>query len=112
MLPLLGEVREGSITLEQGEELFLEAVSGGERYGSPGRGLRYFQRQWRSHIHASRNGQKTLGSLIDACKKIGMPIPWKDVVIWEDSYEQQLAAIKKLNQTVDSDTAELLKEIK
>jgi hypothetical protein len=112
MLPLLGEVRAGTITLEQGEELFLEAVSGGERYGSPGRGHRYFQRQWRSHIHASGNGQKTLGSLIHECKKSGMPMPWKDAVIWEDSYEQQLAAIKKLNQTVDTDTVELLKKIK
>lgn len=42
MLPLLGEVRAGTITLKQGEELFLEAVSGGERYGPPGRGHRYF----------------------------------------------------------------------
>jgi hypothetical protein len=112
MLPLLGEVREGNITLEQGEDLFLEAVSGGERYGSTGRDFKYFRRQWRSHIHASRNGQRTLGSLIDAAKKNGMPMPWKDVVIWEDSYEQQLAAIQKLNQVVDSDTAELLRKIK
>jgi hypothetical protein len=98
--------------MEQAEDLFMEAVSGGERYGSPGRGVAYFRRQWKSHLHSSRNGQRTLGSLIDACKKIGMPIPWKDTVVWERSYQEQLEAIKKLNQTVDSDTFAMLKKAK
>jgi hypothetical protein len=109
MFPLLGEAINGNITWDEAEDLFLEAVNGGERYGSPGRGLAYFKRQWRSHLHSSRNGLRTLGSLIDACKKLGMPIPWKDTVIWEDSYEEQLAAIRKLNQTVDDDVIKLLK---
>jgi hypothetical protein len=112
LFPLLGEVRDGNLTLEEGEELFLEAVSGGPRYGTAGRGLAYFKRQWRSHLHASRNGGKHLGSLIDVCKKLGMPIPWKNRVVWEDSYETQLAAIQKLNQSIDSETFELLKNIK
>ena len=112
MFPLLGEVREGNLTLEQAEELFLEAVSGGERYGTAGRGIAYFRRQWRSHIHSNRNGRMTLGTLVKACKEHGMPIPWKNRVVWEDSYEEQLAAIQKLNQSIDDDTFELLKHIK
>jgi hypothetical protein len=112
MFPLLGEAIAGNITMDEAEELFLEAVSGGERYGGPGRGLAYFRRQWRSHLHSSRNGQRTLGSLIEACKQNGMPTPWKDTVFWEKSYEEQLEAIKKLNQTVDDDIIEMLKKTK
>jgi hypothetical protein len=112
MFPLMGEVINGTITMDEAEELFLEAVSGGERYGGPGRGLSYFRRQWRSHLHSSRNGQRTLGSLINACKANGMPTPWKDTVFWEKSYEEQLEAIKKLNQTVDADVVELFKRLK
>ena len=112
MFPLIGEAIAGNITMDQAEELFLEAVSGGERYGGPGRGINYFRRQWRSHLHSSRNGQRTLGSLITACKQIGMPIPWKDRVIRESSYEEQLAAIRKLNQSVDADVIEMLKTVR
>ena len=112
MFPLLGEVRAGNLTLEQAEELFLEAVSGGERYGTAGRGIAYFRRQWRSHIHSSQNGKMNLGTLVKACKELGMPVPWKNRVVWEDSYEEQLDAIQKLNQSIDDDTFELLKEIK
>jgi hypothetical protein len=95
MFPLFGEVNAGNITMDESEELFLDSVSGGERYGSPGRGIEHFRRQWRSHIHSSRNGLKTLGGLIYACQQNGMPTPWKDRVIWQESYEQQLAAIRK-----------------
>jgi hypothetical protein len=112
MFPLLGEAISGNITMDEAEELFLEAVSGGVRYNSMGRGEGYFKRQWRSHLHSSRNGQRTLGSLIEACKQNGMPTPWKDTVFWQASYEEQLEAIKKLNQTVDSETVEMLKEIR
>ena len=84
MFPLLGEVRDGTLALEEAEELFLEAVSGGARYGTAGRGLAYFKRQWRSHLHSSRNDGKHLGSLVDVCKKLGMPVPWKNRVVWED----------------------------
>lgn len=108
MFPLMGEATSGNITWQEAEELFMEAVSGGERYGAPGRGPAYFRRQWRSHLHSSRNGQRTLGSLIHACKQIMMPTPWNDAVSWESSYEDQLAAIRKLNQTVDADIIEML----
>jgi hypothetical protein len=110
MFPLMGEAIAGNITWDEAEELFLKAVSGGERYGGPGRGLGYFRRQWRSHLHSRRNGQRHLGSLIDACKKEGMPIPWRGTVIWESSYEEQLAAIRKLNQTVDDDIVAMIKK--
>jgi hypothetical protein len=109
MFPLIGEAIAGNFTMDEAEELFLEAVSGGERYGGQGRGERYFRRQWRSHLHSSRNGQRTLGSLITACKANGMPTPWKDTVFWQKSYEEQLEAIKKITQTVDADILEMLK---
>lgn len=112
MFPLMGEAIAGTITWDEAEELFLEAVSGGERYGGPGRGLAYFQRQWRSHLRSSRNGQRTLGSLIEACKALGMPQPWKNTVVWEESYQEQLESIQKLNQSVDSDTLALFKKVR
>ena len=111
MFPLLGEAANGNIAWEEAEELFMTAVSGGERYGVPGRGLSYFMRQWKSHLHSSRNGSTTLGTLIDACKKHGMPTPWKDVVSWEASFEEQLAAIHKLNETVDNDIVEMINKV-
>jgi hypothetical protein len=111
MFPLIGEATNGTITWEEAEDLFLEAVSGGERYGGPGRGLEYFRRQWRSHLHSSRNGQKTLGSLIHACKEHGMPTPWKDAVVWERSFEEQLVSIKNERHIVDSETAEMLRTL-
>jgi hypothetical protein len=110
MFPLIGEAIAGNFTMDEAEELFLEAVSGGERYGGQGRGERYFRRQWRSHLHSSRNGQRTLGSLITACKANGMPTPWKDTVFWQKSYEEQLEAIKKITQTVDADILEMFKK--
>ena len=72
----------------------------------------YFKKQWRSHLHSSRNGQRTLGTLIEECKKIGMPTPWKNRIVWEDSYEEQLATLQKLNQTVDADVVEIFKKAK
>jgi hypothetical protein len=50
--------------------------------------------------------------LITACKANGMPAPWKNTVSWEKSYEEQLEAIKKLNQTVDGEIIEILKKAK
>ena len=76
MFPLLGEAREGNLHLEQAEELFLEAVSGGERYG-PAVALRILSKTVALPIHSNRNGGMTLGTLIKACKEHGMPIPWK-----------------------------------
>jgi hypothetical protein len=109
MLPLLGEVREGSITLEQGEDLFLEAVSGGERYGSPGRGLSYFRRQWRSHIHSSRNGRRHLGSLIKECMRLGMKCSWADTVKWERDFLRQQKELSELKQTISDEDIEYVK---
>jgi hypothetical protein len=109
MLPLLGEVREGSITSEQGEDLFLEAVSGGERYGSPGRGLAYFRRQWRSHIHSSRNGRKHLGSLIKECMRLGMKCAWADTVKWERDFIRQQKELSELKQTISDEDIEYVK---
>jgi hypothetical protein len=103
MFPLLGEVRDGNITLEEGEELFLEAVSGGERYGKMGRGEGYFRRQWRSHIHSSRNGRKHLGSLIEICKTNGMKPPWLDAVKWEADYERQRKELAELEQSISDE---------
>ena len=112
MFPLFGEAIAGNMTMEEAEELFLEAVSGGQRYGMPGRGMGYFRRQWRSHLHSARNGERTLGCLIEACKEYGMPQPWKNTVSWESSYQEQLDAIQNLNQTIDSETFDLLKNVK
>jgi hypothetical protein len=100
MLPLLGEVREGNITLEQGEELFLEAISGGARYGVGGRGINYFRRQWRSHINSSRNGKMHLGSLIKACNDNCMKPPWSDTVKWEQDFQRQRKELEELKQTI------------
>jgi hypothetical protein len=110
MFPLLGEVRDGNITLEQGEELFLEAVSGGERYNSPGRGIAHFRRQWRSHIHSSRNGRKHLGGLIEACKANGMKLPWTDAVKWEQDFESQRKELEELNQTLSVEDIQYVKK--
>lgn len=46
MLPLIGAMHDEDLTVEEAEECFLEAVSGGDRYGLPGRGLGYFKRQF------------------------------------------------------------------
>jgi hypothetical protein len=110
MFPLLGEVREGNITLEQGEELFLEAVSSGARYGVDGRGINYFRRQWRSHINSSRNGKMHLGSLIKACNDNGMKPPWSDAVKWEQGFERQQKELTELKQTVSFEDIEYVKK--
>ena len=50
MLPLIGMIHdENNLTIEEGRECFMEAICGGDRYGSPGRGAGYFMRQWKSH---------------------------------------------------------------
>ena len=112
MFPLLGEVREGNITLEQGEELFLEAVSGGERYGVDGRGINYFRRQWRSHIHSSRNGKKHLGSLIELCKANGIKLFWLDAVKWEDDFKRQRKELEELKRTISDEDLEYVNKYK
>jgi hypothetical protein len=72
----------------------MEAVSGGARYGTMGRGPGYFARQWRSH-HPERPNyhHMSLGTLIRAAKLLGMTV--LDTVSWEESYERQLAELQK-----------------
>lgn len=71
MLPLIGMIHdENDLSIEEACECFLEAVCGGDRYGSPGRGLGYFMHQWRSHRpEIRRNGTRSLGSLIRFCQQ-------------------------------------------
>lgn len=110
MFPLLGEVRDGNLNLEQGEDLFLEAVSGGPRYGTAGRGLAYFRRQWRSHIHSSRNARKHLGSLIEVCKANGMKPFWSDVVKWEEDFQRQQKELEELKQSISIEDLQYVSE--
>jgi hypothetical protein len=114
MLPLIGaihdEQKHNQLTLEEAEELFLEAVSGGERYGTMGRGEGYFRRQWRSHRpELRRNGTKSLGGLIWFCTENGMKLPWVNQTKWDSSFFEQEAQLGSLTQTIPDD---LLSEIK
>jgi hypothetical protein len=94
MLPLIGAIHDDNIanqlTIDQAFELFLEAVSGGARYGTMGRGQGYFTRQWKSHRpELPRNGTKSLGGLIFAAQQNGMVLPWINEVKWEGEFERQ-----------------------
>jgi hypothetical protein len=103
MLPLIGAMRDGELTTEEAEECFMLAVSGGERYEVQGRGPGYFRRQWKSHLNSSRNGHRTLGTLIHVCKENGMALPWSDAVLWEDSFEAQRRELAELKQTINAE---------
>jgi hypothetical protein len=95
MLPLLGEVVDGELSIEEAEECFLEAVSGGARYGMPGRAIKEFKRQFRSHIGSIRNTRSRLGTLIGYCQELGYVLPWKDEVSWDDSFKKQLKELSE-----------------
>ena len=115
MLPLIGAIHDDNkanqLSLEEAEELFLEAVSGGERYGTMGRGEGYFRRQWRSHRpELKRNGTKSIGGLVWFCTENGMKLPWKDRVAWQYSYEQQQKELSEKHDIVPDDVAALLKK--
>jgi hypothetical protein len=91
MLPLIGAIHDDNeanqITIDEATELFLEAVSGGARYGYMGRGQGYFMRQWKSHRpEQPRNGTKSLGGLIYAAQQEGFKPPWVGEVMWEEDY--------------------------
>jgi hypothetical protein len=109
MLPLIGAMRDGELTAEEAEEYFMLAVSGGERYGDQGRGPGYFKRQWRSHLHSTRNGHRTLGTLFYVCKENGMLLPWTDAVLWEDSFEAQRKELAALKQTISVEDIDYVK---
>jgi hypothetical protein len=116
MLPLIGAVHDenkhNQLTLEEAEELFLEAVSGGERYNTMGRGEGYFRRQWRSHRpELKRNGTKSIGGLVWYCTENGFKLPWKNVVSWEPSFKAQEKELSEKRDVVPEDVAALLKKI-
>ena len=100
MLPLIGAMHDGELTAEEAEECFMLAVSGGERYGVQGRGPGYFRRQWRSHLGSTRNGRRTLGTLIHVCRENGMALPWSDTVAWEEDFQRQRKELAELKQTI------------
>ena len=113
MLPLIGAIHDDNkfnqLTLEEAEELFLEAVSGGERYGTMGRGEGYFRRQWRSHRpELKRNGTKSIGGLVWFCTEHGMKLPWVNQVFWQSSFDAQEKELKEKRDTVPDDVAALL----
>ena len=115
MLPLIGAVHDDNkhnqLTLEEAEELFLEAVSGGERYNTMGRGEGYFRRQWHSHRpELKRNGTKSIGGLVWYCTKNGFKLPWKNVVSWEPSFKAQEKELSEKRDVVPDDVAALLKK--
>jgi hypothetical protein len=102
MLPLIGMIHdENRLEIEEAEECFLLAVSGGERYGVMGRGPGYFKRQWRSHRpEVAREGTRSLGSLVLFCQKHGMKLPWSDAVLWDQDFERQRKELVDLKQTI------------
>jgi hypothetical protein len=110
LLPLIGAMHDGDLTIEEAEECFLEAVSGGERYGTMGRGPGYFKRQFKSHLHSRRMGHRTLGSLIAYCKSLGMVLPWINEVSWEEEFLAQQKASSETITVVDFDVAALYGE--
>jgi hypothetical protein len=71
MLPLIGCIHQehDPLTADEAFECFMLVVSGGARYGTPGRGPGYFARQWKSH-HPF--GMKT-----------------NDTIAWEEDFERQ-----------------------
>ena len=100
MLPLIGMIHdENDLSIEEAEDCFLEAISGGERYGSAGRGQGYFKRQWRSHRpELARSGTRSIGSLIKFCKDHGMKLPWSTAVVaWENDFERQRQELQEVS---------------
>jgi hypothetical protein len=110
MLPLIGAIHDeneaNQLTIDEATELFLEAVSGGARYGVMGRGQGYFMRQWKSHRpEFPRLGTKSIGGLIWAAKENGFKPPWIGEVMWEEDYlkmkeelERQKISISQADQ--------------
>jgi hypothetical protein len=110
MLPLIGAWLDEELTVEEAEECFLEAVSGGRRYGTPGRGLGYFKRQFRSHLGSRPDKHRHLGNLINFCKEHGYIPPWKDEVKWEDDFLRQQENLSKPT-VVNVDVKKLIGEM-
>jgi hypothetical protein len=117
MLPLIGMIHDDDennrITLEEAEDCFLEAISGGERYGSAGRGQGYFRRQWRSHRpELKRNGTRSIGSLIKFCQDNGMKLPWSNAVVsWEKDFERQRQELQEVSTKLTDDDVITLRSL-
>ncbi len=112
MLPLIGAIHDESeynrLTVDEALECFMLAISGGARYGTMGRGQRYFARQWTSHHPERPNYHRmTLGTLIRACKLLGMRA--EDTVAWKEDYQRQERELKELNQTAPPDVVDELR---
>lgn len=111
MLPLIGAIHDeneaNQLTIDEATELFLEAVSGGARYGTMGRGQGYFMRQWKSHRpEFPRLGNKSLGGLIWAAKEAGMKLPWVAEVMWEEDYLRQKAELEAKKTVISQEDKE------
>jgi hypothetical protein len=114
ILPLIGMIHdENDLSIEEAEECFLEAVSGGPRYGTMGRGQGYFKRQWRSHKpELARHGQRTIGSLIKFCRDHGMmTLPWAGKVKWQEDFERQEKELQEVSTQLTSDDVIALRSI-
>ena len=89
ILPLIGMMRSENehnrLTETAAKELFLEAVSGGCRYGTLARGADYFATQWNSYASIA-GSTRSLGTLIWVCQDAGMKLPWLAEVAWEGYY--------------------------
>lgn len=112
MLPLIGMIHdENGLTVEQAEECFMEAVCGGARYNTMGRGPTYFRRQWRSHRpELARQGTRSLGSLVLFCQNNGMKLlPWSDAVAWEEDFQRQRKELSELKQRVSEEDMHYVK---
>jgi hypothetical protein len=106
MLPLIGAIHDDNeanqLTIDEATELFLEAVSGGARYGTMGRGQGYFMRQWKSHRpeFPRQHGTKSLGGLIWAAKENGFKPPWIGEVMWEEDYLRQKEELERQRASI------------
>jgi hypothetical protein len=115
MFPLISAIHDpvDPISVEDAFDCFMEAISGGERYGRMGRNQQYFARQWRSHhpeLPPRVSSTRTLGTLFGACKKHGMKLPWTDAVAWEDDFERQHKELEELKQSLKAEDMHYVKK--
>jgi hypothetical protein len=114
MFPLISAIHDpiDPISEEDAFDCFMEALSGGKRFGVMGRGPGYFKRQSKSHhpeLPPRVNSVRTLGTLFAQCKKRGMKFPWVDSVFWDDDFERMRKELSRPGPVFDDE--ELYKEI-
>jgi hypothetical protein len=112
MFPLISAIHYDidPISVEDAFECFMEAVSGGRRYGGMGRGPGYFKRQWKSHhpeLPPRVTSTRTIGTLFAQCKKHGMKFPWADSVFWDDDFDSQRKELSQSRYVLDEELCEL-----